>query len=136
MKQLLLAISLAFSVSVHAQQQITITCPKCGHAIKVSISVDGAAAAIHDNDSIVATSGQCKAITARGTQCSRKAQDGSDYCWQHAEKAGKNQTTTSTSKPTKSVSTPSGGRCRATTKSGTRCSRTARSNGYCWQHGG
>lgn len=73
MRQLLLAISLAFSVSVHAQQQITITCPKCGHAIKVSISVDGAAAAIHDNDSIVATSGQCKAITARGTQCSRKA---------------------------------------------------------------
>ena len=26
---------------------------------------------------------QCKAITASGTQCSRKAEVGSDYCWQH-----------------------------------------------------
>ncbi|MFH0761446.1 MAG: hypothetical protein V2A67_08080 [Bacteroidota bacterium] len=26
---------------------------------------------------------RCKAITAAGTQCSRNAQTGSDYCWQH-----------------------------------------------------
>ena len=26
---------------------------------------------------------QCKAITASGSQCSRKVEVGSDYCWQH-----------------------------------------------------
>jgi hypothetical protein len=26
---------------------------------------------------------QCLAITKSGTQCSRNAEDGSDYCWQH-----------------------------------------------------
>jgi hypothetical protein len=29
------------------------------------------------------TSGQCQAITKKGTQCSRRAQAGSVYCWQH-----------------------------------------------------
>ena len=29
------------------------------------------------------TSNQCIAITKKGTQCSRNAQEGSDYCWQH-----------------------------------------------------
>lgn len=29
------------------------------------------------------TSGRCQAITAAGTQCTRKAQPGSKYCWQH-----------------------------------------------------
>jgi hypothetical protein len=28
-------------------------------------------------------SGRCQAITKKGTQCSRKAQPGSLYCWQH-----------------------------------------------------
>lgn len=27
--------------------------------------------------------GQCLAITKKGTRCKRKAQSGSDYCWQH-----------------------------------------------------
>lgn len=26
---------------------------------------------------------QCKATTKKGTQCSRNAKEGSDYCWQH-----------------------------------------------------
>jgi micrococcal nuclease len=30
------------------------------------------------------TSGQCQAITKKGTQCSRRPQAGSAYCWQHA----------------------------------------------------
>jgi endonuclease YncB( thermonuclease family) len=30
------------------------------------------------------TSGQCQAITKKGSQCSRRAQAGSAYCWQHA----------------------------------------------------
>jgi micrococcal nuclease len=29
-------------------------------------------------------SGQCQAITKKGTQCSRRAQAGNVYCWQHA----------------------------------------------------
>jgi methylphosphotriester-DNA--protein-cysteine methyltransferase len=29
------------------------------------------------------TSGQCQATTKKGTQCKRKAQAGSIYCWQH-----------------------------------------------------
>jgi endonuclease YncB( thermonuclease family) len=31
-----------------------------------------------------ASSGRCQAITKKGTQCSRRAQAGSSYCWQHA----------------------------------------------------
>lgn len=27
--------------------------------------------------------GRCQAITKKGTQCSRRAQSGSSYCWQH-----------------------------------------------------
>lgn len=29
------------------------------------------------------SSGRCQATTQKGTQCSRKAQAGSNYCWQH-----------------------------------------------------
>lgn len=136
MKQVLLAFGFIISIVVHAQQQITVTCPECGHQIKVSISIDDAATAVHEAATAVTTSGQCKATTAKGTQCSRKAQEGSEYCWQHADKAGTQQTTTSTSTPAKSMNAASGGRCRATTKSGSKCTRTAKSNGYCWQHGG
>ena len=137
MRQILTLFGLIFSVAVHAQQQITITCPECGHMIKVSISVDGAATAVHEGIPAVSTSGQCKATTVKGTQCSRKAQEGSEYCWQHAGKAGIQQTATTTTRtPVKSTSKASSGMCRATTKSGSRCTRTAKSNGYCWQHGG
>jgi len=137
MRQILFVIGLIFSVAVRAQQLITITCPECGHSIKVSISVDGATTAVHEDTAVIATSGQCKAITTKGTQCSRKAQEGLEYCWQHATKAGTQQETTTTkSTPSKRANSASGGRCRATTKSGSRCTRTAKSNGYCWQHGG
>jgi len=30
-----------------------------------------------------ATAGRCQAITKKGTQCSRRAQTGRNYCWQH-----------------------------------------------------
>lgn len=30
-----------------------------------------------------ASDGQCEATTKKGTRCSRKAQPGSRYCWQH-----------------------------------------------------
>lgn len=36
--------------------------------------------------------GQCKAITAAGTQCKRSASEGSDYCWQHQEYSGSKAT--------------------------------------------
>ncbi len=31
------------------------------------------------------SSGRCLAITKKGTQCKRNAQEGSDYCWQHQD---------------------------------------------------
>jgi hypothetical protein len=30
-----------------------------------------------------ATAARCQATTRKGTQCSRRAQSGRDYCWQH-----------------------------------------------------
>ena len=33
--------------------------------------------------SVPATSGRCHAKTKKGTQCSRNAQAGRNYCWQH-----------------------------------------------------
>lgn len=33
-----------------------------------------------------AQSGQCQAITKKGTQCKRQAEPGSSYCWQHQPK--------------------------------------------------
>ena len=121
----------------YAQQKVTVVCPECGHNITIILNVDGAAFASHESVDVSAnsTTRQCKATTAKGTQCSRKAQDGSEYCWQHAAKNGVSTTKTTTdSSPAKS--TTSNGRCRATTKAGTRCTRNARSNGYCYQHGG
>jgi hypothetical protein len=32
-----------------------------------------------------ATSAQCAGVTKSGKQCSRKAKEGSSYCWQHAK---------------------------------------------------
>ena len=40
-------------------------------------------------------SGQCQAITASGKQCSRMAQSGSKYCWQHQSYENKTGNTNS-----------------------------------------
>jgi micrococcal nuclease len=42
-----------------------------------------AAIASPSRPSPTASSGRCQAITKKGTQCSRKAQPGRNYCWQH-----------------------------------------------------
>lgn len=128
-------VALFASIASYSQQKVTVKCPDCGHLITISINVDGSAEAAHDTIQSN-NAGQCKAITQKGTQCSRKAQNGSDYCWQHADKAGKTSNSSSSTKSSSTTSSSGGGRCRATTKSGSRCSRTAKSNGYCWQHGG
>lgn len=73
MRQILLVISLVFSTVVYAQQHVMIACHDCGQVIKVSISVDGTETAVHEDTSVVATSGQCKATTVKGVQCSCKA---------------------------------------------------------------
>lgn len=44
---------------------------------------------VRENDN---STGQCKAITAKGTQCSRKAEVGGDYCWQHKGYSGSKST--------------------------------------------
>ncbi len=57
------------------------------------------------------TSGQCKAITSKGTQCSRKADAGSEYCWQHKSTYEPNSTPSkAVSPPTKSSGTTGSGR--------------------------
>jgi len=52
-------------------------------------------------------SGQCQAITKKGTQCSRKAQAGSKFCWQHQSSATTIEKSNSTN--TEIKSTPSAG---------------------------
>lgn len=39
--------------------------------------------AVNANDGSKSSKNQCKAKTSSGKQCSRDAQEGSDYCWQH-----------------------------------------------------
>jgi hypothetical protein len=48
------------------------------------------------------TSSQCIAITKKGTQCSRNAQEGSDFCWQHNKNSStiKSETKSNNSNPT------------------------------------
>jgi colicin import membrane protein len=47
-------------------------------------SVNSSQADSGQNRKATATN-RCKAITTAGNQCSRNAQEGSDYCWQHAK---------------------------------------------------
>ena len=35
-----------------------------------------------------AAANQCAAMTKEGNRCKRKAQEGSQFCWQHAKAAG------------------------------------------------
>jgi colicin import membrane protein len=46
------------------------------------------------------STGRCQAITAKGTQCTRTAESGSKYCWQH--KSTYEPASTATSSSTKS----------------------------------
>lgn len=52
--------------------------------------------------------GQCKAITSKGTQCSRTADVGSEYCWQHKATYEPNSTPTNAVSPTKSSGSSGG----------------------------
>ena len=64
---------------------------------------------------------QCKAITKKGTQCTREAiTDG--YCNQHYKMIVEDNDSSSKN------------RCQATTKKGTQCTRRAVTQGYCKQH--
>lgn len=53
---------------------------------------------------------KCTAITKSGTQCSRNAEDGSDYCWQHNKTQVKETTKSSYNSSDKTIYTgPRGG---------------------------
>ncbi len=54
-------------------------------------------------------SGQCQAITKKGTQCSRIAQAGSKFCWQHQGSTTTIERSNSTDTNTEIKSTPSAG---------------------------
>jgi endonuclease/exonuclease/phosphatase family metal-dependent hydrolase len=53
-------------------------CSVCDPPMLEAQKVEGAS-----KKAVPAVSGQCQAITKKGTQCKRKAEPGSIYCWQH-----------------------------------------------------
>lgn len=52
---------------------------------------------------------QCKATTKKGTQCTRNAQEGSDYCWQHQGNSGGGNSTSISSGSREIFTGPRGG---------------------------
>ena len=60
--------------------------------------------------SVINTSapGKCKAITSKGTQCSRTADAGSEYCWQHKATYEPNSTPSNAVSPSKSSGSSGG----------------------------
>ena len=83
--------------------------------------------------------GLCQATTKAGTQCKRKANPGSKFCWQHGAKtasdAGVVKGGALIDAPTKTSEANVAGRCTAITKGGVRCKRKAKAGSdKCWQH--
>ena len=120
-----------------------------GHAGRVTLPKGGESVAPAANDAPAAVEGQCQATTKRGTQCRRKAVEGSKYCAQHAGKMGGGESEAPAARPkrTRSAKVESEapaandapavaeGQCQATTKSGAPCKRKAQAGGkYCAQH--
>lgn len=67
--------------------------------------------ASQNNNASQASSGRCQAITAKGTQCTRTADSGSKYCWQHKstyEPASTSNKSSFSSSPSSKSSTSSG----------------------------
>jgi hypothetical protein len=54
-------------------------------------------------------SGQCQALTKKGTQCTRKAQEGSKFCWQHQGSSTSVEKNTSSNDNTELKVNPSAG---------------------------
>ncbi len=52
-------------------------------APKESMGIIGNTPQNSNTGSVRPDDGRCQAITAKGTQCSRNAEPGSQYCWQH-----------------------------------------------------
>ena len=83
--------------------------------------------------------GRGQATTKAGTQCKRKADPGSQYCWQHGGAKNAQGATRQVDVQSETHSEPptagSDGQCTATTKDGTRCKRKAKQgSNRCWQH--
>ena len=83
--------------------------------------------------------GRCLATTKAGTQCKRKADPGSKYCWQHGGAKPVQDATGQIEAQSETRAEPSaasgGGQCTATTKDGARCKRKAKQgSNKCWQH--
>ena len=57
--------------------------PVLASAPKSEARPQGRGEAVKEAPKRAASGGQCKAVTKKGTRCKRKAQPGSDYCWQH-----------------------------------------------------
>ena len=95
-----------------------------------------------------AADGRCQATTKAGTQCKRKAQPGSKFCFQHSaaeggeaaatpapRRARKAKAEAEEAAPAMQPAAASGGTCQATTKDGSPCKRKAKPGSkFCWQH--
>lgn len=68
----------------------------------------------------------CSATTKAGHQCTRKAEEGSSLCWQHARSLLVQDTTRAAA----TVRT----QCTATTKAGARCKNSAKDGDLCHVH--
>jgi colicin import membrane protein len=81
----------------------------------VPVPINSTSSSINDESAAgakaVQNQEQCKAITQAGSRCSRKAEAGSDYCWQHKPKTSTSTSTTSTSSSGRTIYTgPRGGK--------------------------
>lgn len=97
-----LKMELATYKSENEKLRATMSSPQSGQPVNTQIQ----------NLTSVPTSspGRCQAITAKGTQCSRTADPGSNYCWQHKstyEPSGSTKSSVSSS-PSSSSSSSAG----------------------------
>lgn len=69
-----------FSTIEEAKEAGYIACKVC----KPASDSTAANRELKSIDNQEALGGRCQATTKKGTQCKRSAQEGSQYCWQHA----------------------------------------------------
>jgi regulator of replication initiation timing len=79
-------------------------------AMPVGASQAGTTQKQNLTSSTSSTPGRCQAITAKGTQCSRSADPGSNYCWQHKSTYEPSGSTKSSVSSSSSSSSSSSGR--------------------------
>jgi len=112
-KLLFLTVLLFSSVLISAQDIKTLQAEIESLKARVTMLEQKLAGSVDTTSTVKTTSTEskrCIAITNAGTQCSRNADPGSDYCWQHKKtyEPTKSSSISTTTTPTKSTTTSSG----------------------------